>query len=296
MRARDAATAFFRVASLLACLGVGCTFGVDVASLSRCAEAGTCPDALLDAGAVDAGAEVVAPPVDAAADGSRECPQGRGPSMIRVPVAPAFCIDETEVTIDQYAAFLATNERPDAKRLAMACRAHTDFTPHGAWPPAPGRGTSPVAFVDFCDAQAFCVWSGKALCGAREGGALDVGLLSRAAFDAWFAACGGDASDYPYGNMYNASTCNGADQGTSTTLPVASLSGCRAGASGAFDMSGNVWEWTDSCEQDIDLATDRCFARGGAFNAPSGELTCKARRASTRGDADATLGFRCCAP
>jgi formylglycine-generating enzyme required for sulfatase activity len=274
-----------------------CSFGIDVPALSECA-AGECDRESPDAGApsAEAGGDADALPPEPPADSALVCPEGRGPRMLRVAADPPFCIDETEVTADQYAAFVASKEVPPPARLAAACRTRTTFTPKGAWPPQPGRGTSPVSYVDFCDAQAFCTWSGKRLCGAREGGALDVALMNRAPFDVWFAACGGDRTVYPYADAYGAKTCNGIDQGVGTVVPVGSLAGCRGSTSGALDMSGNLWEWTDTCERDVDVVTDRCFARGGAFNAPSAELTCASRRASTRGEADPTIGFRCCAP
>lgn len=282
-------------ASATVATGAACSFGVDVPALSECIDRECDPSPLDGAVTLDAQAQADAAPDGPGIDSALVCPEGRGPRMVRITAEPVFCIDESEVTNDQYLAFVSSKAVPDPSRLATTCRSRTDFTPKGAWPPQPGRGTSPVAFVDFCDAQAFCVWSGKTLCGAREGGPLDVALMNRAPFDPWFVACGGDQTVYPYGNVYGAKTCNGQEQGVGVSTPVMSLGSCRSGVNGPFDMSGNLWEWTDTCERDVDLVTDRCFARGGAFNAPSGELECKSRRASTRGETDPTIGFRCCA-
>src|SRR5690349_9742791 len=63
-------------------------------------DAGT--DGVTDA-ALDAG-DGTASAVDGTAPG---CPSGRGPSMVRIDLAGvSFCIDSTEVTRDQYTAFL----------------------------------------------------------------------------------------------------------------------------------------------------------------------------------------------
>ena len=45
-----------------------------------------------------------------------------------------------------------------------------------------------------------------------------------------------------------------------TLVPVASLPGCQGGYPGVFDMSGNVEEVEDSCD---DAGT--CYSRGGSF-------------------------------
>lgn len=294
--------AFVLLAGLLlagACSPLACSFGIDVPALSECRDrdrdCGAADEGPSSGEAGEGGAPDDGSSPEAADSAPTTCPTGRGPAMVRIAAAPAFCIDASEVTADQYAAFLASPERPAPARPAATCKARTDFTPKGAWPAAPGRGTTPVVYVDFCDAQAFCAWSGKALCGARGGGALDVAMMNRAPGDGWFVGCGGAEGSYPYGNVYDADKCNGVDHGVTAPVPVESLGACRT-PSGAFDLSGNVWEWTDTCESDVDVATDRCFARGGAFNAPAAELKCASRRASTRGETDPTIGFRCCAP
>lgn len=57
-------------------------------------------------------------------------------------------------------------------------------------------------------------------------------------------------------------------------------------------MSGNVWEWEDSCETSI--VAEGCHLRGGSFHNDGG-LAC-GDEAIIGGDGVlGTTGFRCCA-
>jgi formylglycine-generating enzyme len=84
-----------------------------------------------------------------------------------------------------------------------------------------------------------------------------------------------------------------------------------AGYQGVFDLSGNVWEWEDSC--DGTGSSGSCRTRGGAFcngfvfgwpvcstiGDPDNyavNLSCGAQAAVSRASLDVTVGFRCCYP
>jgi formylglycine-generating enzyme required for sulfatase activity len=147
-----------------------------------------------------------------------------------------------------------------------------------------------VAFVRWCAARSYCQWAGKHLCGARGGGALDVTLVGQSMIDMWTAACSQEGlTSYPYATAYVPTACNGDQNGVRASIPVGTLATCAIPDSGVRDLSGNVWEWIDACD-----ATGFCFAHGGAFNSPAGELTCTSALRVTRDGGLDTVGFRCC--
>ena len=230
-----------------------------------------------------------------------------------------FCIDTTEVTNAQYAAFLAartSNGQHNIGGQPLACSGNTTFTPGmpsdtSRWPQPADKSNYPVTSVDWCDARAFCSWSGKSLCGARAGGpvAYTADFVDPTK-DQWTYACmGGDGTtrkEYPYGSNYIASACNAGSvaNGGEAGLPVAvkSMSNCVGGFAGLYDMSGNVREWEDACNtagtQDGGSfpQNDQCRVRGGSANFQSAEVACASEQSTsqTRGLQRDGLGFRCC--
>jgi formylglycine-generating enzyme required for sulfatase activity len=199
-----------------------------------------------------------------------------------------LCIDATEVTNDQYAAFLAANPQPSSR----SCRNHGSFQPSQGWPYASSDGHLPVVWVDWCDADAFCSWAGKSLCGAGSNNGLDPN--ADPTLGEWYAACSGPSSNaYPYGASYVAGTCNDtAPSGRPSA--VESHAACVGGVSGLFDMSGNVAEWEDACTGWSD--TDSCSVRGGGFDSTSSSngLACAGRSLVTRSNGAGNVGIRCC--
>ncbi len=277
-----------------------CTFGLDVDSLSGGCR-GECLDASSDA-AHDATADTSAGDVvtdassdagDARADGP--CMSTRGPSMIVVRLEAGIiqCIDRTEVTNEQYAGFLEAGA-PNATSIAPCVG--VGLVPQANWPYTTGQKNWPVANVTWCAADAFCAWSGKALCGVKGGGQLDVAHVGDPKLDAWYAVCSHEGKTaYPYGDAYAPGTCNGVDNVPIGPLPVGTFTSCTTDSNadaGVVDLSGNVWEWIDACG-----LGDRCAAHGGAFNSTPDEMSCAYAPLYVQRDAgQATLGFRCCSP
>ncbi len=252
-------------------------------------DAGADADANGNADAADSSSTVVS-------DGA--CPTLPGPVLVP---AGAFCIDSTEVTVGQYAAFLTAKAGSTSGQPALCSSWNTTLTP-GDWATT-GAGAQdlPVPYTNWCEAFTYCAWAGKRLCGAPDGGSADPRAWYDPTKSEWAAACthGGDGNDvYPYGLAFSATTCNGDGYGAGKTLP--SVSTCVGGYPGLFDMSGNVYEWEDSCQnQDggpLAGENDFCFTRGGAFDADAATLQCDDGTAYTRYSQAADLGFRCCWP
>jgi len=146
--------------------------------------------------------------------------------------------------------------------------------------------------VTWAQASAACTAAGLRLCTESE----------------WQRACAGAGNlAYPYGNAYSPTACNGNDYdadcalpdddrlmstGTSYGCPPPGASQCLSGY-GAFDLSGNLKEWTGTQVSASPLAYR---IRGGAFDNIAAGLTCQFDFLSGEATYEfANLGFRCCA-
>ena len=139
----------------------------------------------------------------------------------------AFWLDRTEVTNAQFARFV----------LASSSKPQEDWLKYAA-----GKTQHPVVEVTWHDAVAYCTWADKRLPTEAE----------------WeYAARGTDGRKYPWGNTWEDTRGRfGDNKGDQTTAPVGSY---PTGASpfGAFDLAGNVGEWTSSLDKPYPyVATD----------------------------------------
>ena len=133
----------------------------------------------------------------------------------------------------------------------------------------PGRGKRPKTNVTRTTAAALCARDGKRLCSSSE----------------WRSACyGRGRSAYPYGSRFDANKCATEDnEGEERSVSSAGrFKRCRS-ASGAYDMAGNVGEWT---------ADGR--VRGGDVAASDEDASCKASERRSPNYAGGRVGFRCC--
>jgi formylglycine-generating enzyme len=280
--------------------------GIDSPNDTSAPDTSTKPDAGADA-PTDASSDApveAAPPVCTSTCGTTNCgtcPTNAGIASHDSFYNVTFKIDEHEVTNDEYAAFLAANVATSTQ--PTVCAFNTSFTP-SSWPS--DAGSNPVASVNWCDAYAYCAWAKKRLCGSiSDGGSVSPVYRDNGDQSEWFNACtGGNTGTgpsgwqaYPYGNAFDASTCNGQGYGANATIAVKQAAGCVGGAGGVdgglHDMSGNVAEWENSCvEQDGGPGT--CSLRGGAYNDDAGALECAISATAARTQASATGGIRCC--
>ena len=144
------------------------------------------------------------------------------------------------------------------------------------------------------DARAYAAWAGKRLPSEAE----------------WQYAAGGVGHwHYPWGNAFLPGSAN--DKGTSTTAVDAFPEG--RSPLGLYDMSGNVWQWTESERDD---GNRYALLRGGSFyqvrgakwyfdryidmGLPMGEWSARPTNyhvklflMSPSTDRKATIGFRC---
>jgi formylglycine-generating enzyme required for sulfatase activity len=219
--------------------------------------------------------------------------------MVAVTGAEPYCIDSTEVTRDQYAAWLAGS--PTTSGQDSWCSWNTSFVPTRQWPPGT-KGGHPVVCVNWCDAYAYCKGIGRRLCGNIDGGANAWGDFNNATKSQWFNACtSGGQNDYPYGDTFDGQACNGDDKGVGSTVSAGSLSTCQSsvsGYAGVYDLSGNAYEWEDTCSGSLGSA-DACRVRGGSYYPDAaGAMRCDVDSglSAKRNIADDNVGFRCCAP
>jgi formylglycine-generating enzyme len=223
--------------------------------------------------------------------------------MVRLP--QGYCIDTTEVTRAQYAAWLAKSPSPNEQD--EACLWNTTFAPSSScmserYVCSAGSACDPhpQICVNWCDAYAYCRAVGKRLCGKVGGGANGFADYASATSSQWYNACAsGDANNaYTYGNTYDAAACIGRE--TAPAREVATGPGCQSsvtGYSGIYDLTGNVWEWEDSCSGNVGAA-DSCRRRGGSFGGglgDGGDQRCDQDSSLARNSSRVNVGFRCCA-
>ncbi len=132
---------------------------------------------------------------------------------------PDFWIDKALVTNADYARFVAD----------------TGHEPPRHWegkkePPAELRD-HPVVWVSWEDANRYAIWAGGSLPSEEQ----------------WEkAARGTDGRTYPWGDDWQDGLCNTEEAGIGSTTPVGQFSPTGDSPYGCIDMSGNVWEWTNS--------------------------------------------------
>jgi formylglycine-generating enzyme required for sulfatase activity len=278
----------------IAAAAVGFSCGFDGEGESPTPEAGADTTPLLEASTIphfdggepsdDTGAPETGP--------KGTCPTTlEGPMMVHVPRdgGAGFCIDSTEVTNAQYDKFLnasdggAVEAGVPAGGLPLRCAGLKTFL---RMPPQSDGGvTTPVTRIPWCAAYAYCAWANKRLCKNDAYGVADAGE--------WYEACSNQGTRiYPYGNAPDSGICDDFP-GADTVVPVGSLPECVGGVPGLFDMSGNAYEFIDSCDGVGDASS--CTARGTYYGTLSSTPGCLEVNPYPVLTTDPAAGFRCCA-
>lgn len=180
---------------------------------------------------------------------------------------PPFCLDQTEVTVSAYSACVTSGACTPAVASHSQCNAaHHD------------RPDFPINCVTWAQADAFCATLGQRLPSEVE----------------WeFAARGGEQYlKYPWGSAApdgHACWKHGGGSCKTKSYP--------AGAFGLFDLSGNVWEWTDDWYAAYPWPAATGFAkvyRGGSWSRRFEKwMHTRLRDRAKPSDQGAHLGFRC---
>lgn len=231
--------------------------------------------------------------------GQCTCPAGM--AIVPTPLGGGYCMDQTEVTYQEYELFFQAN--PPISMQIPVCSWNQNYTPSNFWPAGVGDAKRfPVRAVNWCQAYAYCAWAGKRLCGRISGGAVAFNDYADHNESQWDNACTGvNANQWPYGNAFNAAACNGTvgdtwQIETSSGMAPNTMTnvGCQGGVPNLFDMSGNLREWEDAC-MGTNGASDTCRLRGGAYDTPAAaDLRCDADASETRDAAPDNAGIRCC--
>jgi sulfatase modifying factor 1 len=233
-------------------------------------------------------------------------------------VSHGYRIGSTEVTNNQYAAFLNATAWLDTNDLYNPNMGITRSGSPGtySYSAITGRESHPVNFVSFWDTCRFANWlhNGQPQWGVQVPGTTETGAYTMtpdgiaannitrnegwqwavASENEWYKAAyhqpasqGGDVDDYwLFPTSSNTATTADANYNGGDTMPVGSFA---ANFYGAFDMGGNVWEWNESII--LNFTTNR-GVRGGSFAFPQDYMWSSNRGFTPPGLETSLAGFR----
>ena len=198
----------------------------------------------------------------------------------------AFWISRWPVTVAQWRAFAEAVGIQDYDQRALQ-----------------GSDNASVVYMAWHDAKAYCKWLTEQAGIWLQEGRLELwdiakmGLLDGSwgfrlpSEQEWEKAARGiDGWIYPWGDSFELDHCNSGRAGLGEPSPV----GCFLKGRSPFEieeMSGNVWEWTESAWTESSPDRSR-VVRGGSFVLNTRLVRCAARYHNRPGFRDGNLGFR----
>ena len=197
-----------------------------------------------------------------------------GNTAKRHSVAPFF-IGETEVTNEQYYAFVQ----------------EAGYRPPNDWVDRKfldGTAEYPVTNVNLADANAYCKWLSR-----------EIGATARLPTEAEWELAGGGVERYfyPWGNEWDENACGSKEDGATIQAVKSHPSG--QSPVGAFDMVGNVWEWTADAQMNangiakkFDDGDSMFVIKGGSAKESRKVLSIQSREAFPSRQSSSALGFR----
>lgn len=192
----------------------------------------------------------------------------------------SFSIAETEVTNSQYSEFIKETNYPSP--LGWKNKKFPENTEN-----------FPVTNISFQDAEAFCFW-------LKTKTGLPVRLPTEAEWE--LAARGTENNKYPWGNDWNEIFAASKEKGGKISEVKSFLP--NRSPFGAYDMVGNVWEWTqEKIEKNDDVTDDSVkealnsgkklrIVKGGSAVTSYKELSVQARYEIPENTKVDIVGFR----
>lgn len=197
---------------------------------------------------------------------------------------PGYFIDRNLVSNADYAAFIETTGQPTPHVDRETWQSYKLVHPYNTaqkyiWKNnqvPQDRSNHPAVLVDQNSAQAYCAWRGTRLPNEEE----------------WEkAARGANGNYFPWGNQFDPTKLNSADNGPFDT---ANINNYENGASpyGILNMAGMVFEWTSTaCPSDN--RPNASIVKGGSWDDFPGVTRSAAKHCRPNTLKHVLLGFRC---